>query len=708
MTTIDNVGSGVISPDGRRIAQMIANAIWIWDLDDNSYSVQQNLRDENGNPLSPFGFVRWSDANTIYYGAFPFGASSLNQQEIWRYDLDTTSNTKIIEPDTTNYRVPIPLYFDVRSNNLLYWMRNFAYSEYSLNYLGNWSYTSPDFTYYGVYWSPRAGENRAIRVKTNPNNSSEYCIDTFQTVSLPTNFNRITCQPMQFGFVNWATDVNLEATIQVPPTEACLAQVQGRYGFRMTPSSSATGVFTDAFLNSGTNIIIKGTNGTWYYAEYNGRNGWIIAYGAVITDVGCTPPLASYNLVTGEVDYPNIVYDYELEFPEPPWYTTNNWSTLSMEEKFSIWRTEGAIYLWDGGYPNLYSDTDDDGILNYRDPDYDNDGDGIPNRVDDDDDNDGLPDEEELYTCTGDSDATSKQNCTLLNFVVFYELFYRIYGPERPLMVSDILAVTYPLELTSASVFNADMAKQALGTYYFYQVRDYCNKRPDTCDEETLQMPIEHFVYRYTYINNNGIEVVSDGFLPPLNAWYHRAILIANWYFGTPAVDISLIRSWEISMSDLSYWRLKGAERLTQLLKPTAIDENLEVITMARLTLSLPRPTFSNLISPDGPITWANFPYPGPLDTNGDTDFWRAVMAPMPPQIESNVKICVLNQSFDDKGTPNVEADDTWALDAFAIVIDDGNPGFGTTPPWADTNYSRSFGAYLSCLCSQTKVTNGC
>jgi len=527
---------------------------------------------------------------------------------------------------------------------------------------------------------------------------------------------------MLFGLVDWSSDIDLSPFADTGNSGVCKAKVASpqpntsTYRFRSTPYGDANIL---ASLTEGTDIDILGTNGTWYYAEYNEMNGWIIAYGVVKTDASCIPPLASYNPQTGEVDFPNIVYDYELEFPKPSWYTANDWDTKSMEEKFSIWRTEGAIYLWDRDYSNLYGDEDGDEILNYREPDFDNDNDGTPNKDDSDDDNDGLPDVEELYTCTGDDDATSRQNCTLLNFVVFYELFYRIYGPERPLMVSDILAVTYPLELAAASVFDADMAKQTLGTYYFYQVRDYCKREivpasDDTCDEETLQMPIEHFVHRYTYTNDIGSQVISDGFLPPLNAWYHQATLIAKWYFGTPTVDLSLVTSLESILkvtSDLGLLRLPtlGAARLTNLLAPTDLNNNLQTITMTRLTLSVPRPTFSNLISSSGPITWGNFPYPGPSPENDGTDFWLAVRAPMPPpNLDSNVKICVLNQTFNNGLTPDVNDDDSWRLDAFAIVIDNGNTGFGTTPPWGGSPNSRTFGTNKSCLCSPTSVITGC
>jgi hypothetical protein len=226
-----NPGAGVISPDGQRIAQMIANALWVWNLADNSYTSQQNLRDENDNLLIPFGSVRWADADTLYYGAFPFDVLSSShpqhELEIWRYDFDTTSNTRIVEPDTTNYRVPMALYFDARSDELLYWWRNWNYSEYVLNNLGNWSYTTSDFAYYAVYWSPRASENRAIRVKINPDNSSEYCIDTFQTMFPPTNFNRIICRQMLFGFVDWTADVDLRLMLPPPSdVEISLSYIQ--------------------------------------------------------------------------------------------------------------------------------------------------------------------------------------------------------------------------------------------------------------------------------------------------------------------------------------------------------------------------------------------------------------------------------------------------------------------------------------------------
>lgn len=443
----------------------------------------------------------------------------------------------------------------------------------------------------------------------------------------------------------------------------------GPYGFRTAPNTTNSSfVFAnEQRLDFGTNIIVNGTNGTWYYAEYNGQEGWIIAYGVAIMNPSCIPPLASYNPQTGEVDYSNIFYDYPLGLPEPPWYTTNNWSTLPLEDKFNIWRTQGAIYLWDQSTNSI------------RD-----------------------------YICT--SEADTRHNCTLLVYVAFYELFYRIYGPERPLMLSDILAITYELELAPANITleGANVAKQALGTYYFYQVgSNYCVRRPDTCNSTTLEIPIEHFVYQYRYINNNGVEVTSDGFLPPLNAWYHLGIRIADWYFGTPTIDLTLITSWQNIPINLSRNRNSGGGRLQALLKPTdnSIPKYLELITMAQLTLSNPRPRFSNTIDLNEEITWANFSYPGPLAGNEDTDFWKSVTADIP---NDDFKFCVLNQSFDDNDTPDDGVDDAWGLDAFAIVTYNGNPGFGTTPPWAGSPYSRSFGTYRSCLCSEAEVINGC
>jgi len=671
---IDNVGSGVISPDGRRIAKMGTHTIWIWDLEDNSYTAQQNLRDENGNPLSPIGSVRWSDANTIYYSAFPFGSSSLNQQEIWRYDLDTTSNTKIIEPDTTNYRVPIPLYFDVRSNNLLYWMRNFAYSDYSLNYLGNWSYTSPDFTYYGVYWSPRASENRAIGVKTNSENANQYCIDTFQTAFTPTHFNRIICRQMLFGFVDWATDVNLMASNS---NEVCLGRIRiGSWGFRKNPSEDAVFEPTgdDPYIRNAPQINVLGTNGTWYYIEYNQHEGWVVGDAVEIIEEDCEVPLGVDDDSTGDLILTEVIYDYQLQLPQGFWSLRDeqiaipDWASNSIEAKEDA-KDWAYTYCQGGKHPQYW------------------------------------------------------QPCSMIVFAIYYQLFEQIYG--SPPIISDILATGYEVEVkpfTQRGMY--DLAEEALAGHYFQIVREYCyhvlNIGEDISDVRIGEngcynhiVPSEALVLgwrRKDYTDNYN----NQGYFWTLQAWYAQAICLREWYFGKQGEAIP-DRTQITQLSELK--GICDQDRPHILLASASENKN---IGLQQLTID--KALNARFLD------WANYAYDnathnGYLADFENSSYNRAIRLWMVPEVDETdpddnpeypiqMEHCQINLTYGETIRNGVRVT-IWGEDVLAVIAKNGiSGGLGNAstydmlihprPAWLDisSELAKFTSIYRTCPCT--------
>jgi len=362
----------------------------------------------------------------------------------------------------------------------------------------------------------------------------------------------------------------------------------------------------------------------------------------------------------------NPIYDYPLDVPLPPWYADqpnasqliNDWYTLSVEEQLAIWHAEGEIWS---------------------------------------------------NNCTASSGERIRENCTLLVFVVFYDLFHRIY-PERDLMLSDILAVTYILELGPVLNFSrADAAKQALGANYFGIIEQYCiNMEISECD--TTAISIEHLVHRYTYINQFNSSITTSGYLATLQAWYDDAISIANWYFGTSDDQLDLILTVSNILNTPNRF---GASRLRLLLTPPADEINLLV---AKLQLSEGR-------TPYPYVVWGNHAYANSANSNAPynqvINLWMGQGAnpnasPIVPG-DIVIKFCKLNLYQQDYFEfPTGDSDFPYGgEDAFVIhTTGELRLNFGTTstysddirtgniPGWFNTDYT--FTRYRQCSCLDT------
>jgi len=371
-----------------------------------------------------------------------------------------------------------------------------------------------------------------------------------------------------------------------PPSEECSAQINpeatGAYRLRKIPINGDEILSID----KGTAIFIRGINAdfTWYYIRYNDSStdyfGWVASEGVSDVQPACDIPLLGVNENNEPIEI-DIVYDYDLQIPQPPWLPE-----IPLEERsLADWRTKGR------------------------------------------EENDNTAEKWAYDHCLGiENDKEDWQNCTLIVYVIYYDIFIRING--RVPRLSDIFATTYSVEVFPAvGQAGPDIALEALTGNYFGVVRAYCEYLglstdiPENCDNKDFL--INDLVHGYENLDDlqNSSTEKNGGYLWTLQAWYKEAVLIRDWYFDLTDDQLDEINT----LTDISNPRIN-------ILLQAADD--YQTLGIAQLTEGKENSRF---------LKWANFAF-GYTDDNGINGYERIISE------ETNntgtIEYCLMNLYF--------------------------------------------------------------
>ena len=529
----------------------------------------------------------------------------------------------------------------------------------------------------------------------------------------------------------------LDCEVPEPPTEACLAQTAGASisgnippSIRFSPEDSPEGqnqpniirIWDEAFSNvislrpsegiqvtvmkRNTGFEIEGEDWWWYVEitlddlgiekrrfdhnqpdlreyEFKGNEdsikGWMVSYAIEEIVGGCDiynfdrVPIVEYIPATEQeveqiipVEF-NPIYDYELELPIPIWYDDelnaeqlkNDWQSFTLDQKLETWRSQDA-----------YAEMKDLCKV-------------------------GAPFE--------------RQDCALMIYVIFYDMFYRIYDGRVPRM-SDILASTYFTELGTA-FSQPSTAQDALAGNYFAFITQYCHDIYDipivpvnqviigiedngtvNCNPLGTQVgnlpgiPINDLVNGYEQPTVSGRQ---GGYLWTLHAWYHLGVDMMNWYYT------------ELNLSNIS---IQAIDDIKDIITQQPQDKNYEDHTeRLRLLLQMSRDYriigLKQLEAGRENLprrTWGNYAF-GYVDTRTNRVPYNDALANL-----NTLDFCILNLQYDANGAYE---------DVFIISLDGFGqtsvPQDGTTPDWVNTRYLtsekiqqfRDAGGRLKCSC---------
>jgi len=305
-----------------------------------------------------------------------------------------------------------------------------------------------------------------------------------------------------------------------PMRKVCLATTrtpsEGRgFGFWTKPQGEQGAIRSFSILPN-EHVTVDATTGGWYRVRYNGQVGWVIDYALEKQDISCFIRLPLINSDGAPLE---AIYDYDLELPRGEWLTEGE------ESKPEDWDTLDA--------------------KNWA-----------------------------LTYCTGSSTITDNQNCAKVIYVVYYKIFKQIYG--RVPRLSDILATTYQLELSKAPI---NIAEEALAGHYWAIHREYCEdmtrlRNITIADCPNYRIDIESFIVGYEKFGPPPADR-NGGYLWTLQALYHQAVSIRDWYYGKENEPIP-DRSGITDINDIV-----DNDRLPQLI-PTVDNQ---VIGLRQLTI---------------------------------------------------------------------------------------------------------------------------
>lgn len=309
------------------------------------------------------------------------------------------------------------------------------------------------------------------------------------------------------------------------------------------------------------------------------------------------------------------------------------------------------------------------------------------------------------------------QNCTLVVFVIYYDLFKQLNNGRAP-KLSDILATGYEVEVQPiAQQGQAELAQEALAGNYFQQVREYCkahrvertlstdiitivhgNESFSDCTDRIInnkEIPIEDLVggwYKWGDCGNDyyeaddctGVQLYKrSGYLWTLQAWYHNAVAIKDWYYNyrdsIPLTNLEPTPDGEQPSEQLTPQEedaITGKERLRFLLLASSEHQLIGVLQLVEGKQS------SRFLD------WGNFGYEGPYLANTDLPYTRAILGWETPSVVHPVEMlyCQLNLA--------IQRDPLQAReDVFAVIDKNGETGgLGSTstaswdnpPDWRD------------------------
>jgi len=92
-----------------------------------------------------------------------------------------------------------------------------------------------------------------------------------------------------------------------------------------------------------------------------------------------------------------------------------------------------------------------------------------------------------LETDSEDRKNQLRQNCALIVFIIYYDLFYH-FNDHVP-KISDILAAGYQFEVGGILINGgpSNLAQKALAGHYYQLVREYCkDNSPENLDDEDI------------------------------------------------------------------------------------------------------------------------------------------------------------------------------------------------------------------------------
>jgi len=661
--TTQGIIQSQISPNASKIVYVAGNTsstngYYIYDIDS---SASLGLFNTNLKISDP----RWSDSNTPYY----FKTSGNYQNGFFFVMMSHLDDTNSIDLEgelhanfnNGNYR------YDVHDGNVLYWSTGEP-SGYDLWYYANNTNTfllnSNKIT--AIHLSPDGSRFMLVYPKT----TSSYCIREYEFANTDT-FTEIACDlDFSYGVAWGGGGIDLSAFVDEP--DVCAGHIGvGSWGFRKNPSEDASFEPTgeDPYIRNAPQVNVLGTNGTWYYIEYNNYEGWVVSEAVETIEAGCEPPLGTDDNSTGDFIRTEVIYDYQLELPQGFWSLRDeqiaipDWDSASIEAK-SYAKEWAYTYCQEGEHPQYW------------------------------------------------------QPCSMIVFVIYYQLFEQIYG--RLPMMSDILATGYEVEVSPFTQRGQyDLAEEALAGHYFQTIKEYCHHVLDIgeditdvrigengCYNNTIPIiPSESLVMgwrRKDYTDNYN----NQGYFWTLQAWYDQAICLREWYFGKQGEAIP-DRTQITQLSELK--GICNRDRPSILLASAAENKN---IGLQQLTADKARNARF--------LDWANYAYDNATHNGYLADFNnpynRAIRLWMVPEADETndeinpeypiqMELCQINLTHGEVIREGVRVP-IWGEDVLVVIAKNGiSAGLGSASTYDMSTHPRP--AWLGMSSETAKFTSG-